>query len=83
MTILSRSYNVLLHPSQIEADVTRQQTLYNLNRWIGVRINGLTAIVGVAAGAIALTATNLPPGLIGFSLTNALAFSSSILYAVR
>ncbi|KAF8476090.1 hypothetical protein BDZ91DRAFT_689962 [Kalaharituber pfeilii] len=60
-----------------------QQTLYNLNRWIGVRINGLTAVVGVSAGTIALTSTDIPPGLIGFSLTNALAFSSTILYAVR
>lgn len=48
-----------------------------------MRINGLTAIVGVSAGAIAVTSTHLPPGLLGFSLTNALGFSSTILYAVR
>lgn len=60
-----------------------QQTLYNLNRWLGVRINGLTAIVGVSAGAIALTSTHLPAGLLGFSLVNALGFSGTILYTVR
>lgn len=60
-----------------------QQTLYNLNRWLGVRINGLTAIVGVSAGTIALTSTHLPAGILGFSLVNALGFSSTVLYTVR
>lgn len=60
-----------------------QEALYSLNRWIGVRIAWCTAGISLAAGAIALTTSGHSPGLIGFSLSNALAFSSSILYSVK
>lgn len=56
---------------------------YSLNRWIGVRISWCTAAIGFAAGVIALTTKGYSPGLIGFSLANALAYSSSILYTVK
>lgn len=59
------------------------EALYSLNRWIGIRIAWCTAAIGLAAGVIALTAKDYSPGLIGFSLSNALAFSSSILYSVK
>lgn len=59
------------------------EALYSLNRWIGIRIAWCTAAIGLAAGVIALTAKDYSPGLIGFSLSNALAFSTSILYSVK
>lgn len=65
-------------------DYTRpSESLYSLNRWIGVRISWCTAAVGLAAGVIALRTEGHSPGLIGFSLANVLAFSTSILYAVK
>ena len=59
------------------------ETYYNLNRWIGIRISWCTALVGGAAGVIAVTSKGYLAGLIGFSMTNALAFSGSVLYGVR
>ncbi|PWW78291.1 P-loop containing nucleoside triphosphate hydrolase protein [Tuber magnatum] len=56
---------------------------YNLNRWIGIRTSVCTSVIGAAAGIIALTTKDSSPGMIGFSMSNALAFSSSILLAVR
>ncbi|KAG0635925.1 hypothetical protein HOY80DRAFT_892204 [Tuber brumale] len=56
---------------------------YNLNRWIGIRTSVCTSIIGAAAGIIALTTKGSSPGMIGFSMSNALSFSSSILLAVR
>ncbi|RPA89809.1 hypothetical protein L873DRAFT_1831877 [Choiromyces venosus 120613-1] len=56
---------------------------YNLNRWIGIRTSACTSIIGAAAGIIALTTKGSSPGMIGFSMSNALAFSYSILSAVR
>jgi len=46
-------------------------------------MSACTSIIGAAAGIIALTTKSSSPGMIGFSMSNALAFSSSILSAVR
>lgn len=59
------------------------ETLYSLNRWIGIRISWCTGAIGLAAGVIALTTKGNSAGLIGFSLSNVLAYSTSILYCVR
>jgi len=54
-----------------------------LSQWFGIRASACTSIIGAAAGIIALTTKGSSPGMIGFSMTNALAFSSSILSTVR
>lgn len=60
------------------------ETNYNLNRWVGLRIDFVTALVMSCAGAIAISKVGLiPAGLVGFSLTNASSLSSTILYLVR
>ncbi|KAA8907557.1 P-loop containing nucleoside triphosphate hydrolase protein [Sphaerosporella brunnea] len=59
------------------------EAYFNLNRWIGIRISWCTALIGGAAGFITLVSKGFSPGLIGFSLTNSLAFSGSVLSGVR
>lgn len=60
------------------------ETNFNLNRWVGLRIDFVTALVMACAGAIAISKVGLiPAGLVGFSLTNASGLSSTILYMVR
>jgi ABC-type multidrug transport system fused ATPase/permease subunit len=60
------------------------ETNFNLNRWVGLRIDFVTALVMACAGAIAISKVGLiPAGLVGFSLTNASGLSSTILYLVR
>jgi len=58
------------------------EALYNLNRWMGIRIEVSTALVGLFAGYLGLT-SNLSPGLVGFSLASSLSFTSSVLQAIR
>lgn len=60
------------------------ETNYNLNRWVSLRIDFVTAVVMVFAGSIAIANIGLiPAGLVGFSLTSANGLSQSILYFVR
>lgn len=60
------------------------ETQYNLNRWICVRADFLAASVACAAGALALSRIDsVSPGLVGFSLTNAIGLSQTILNLVR
>ncbi|KAJ0117923.1 hypothetical protein J7T55_014373 [Diaporthe amygdali] len=60
------------------------ETNYNLNRWVGLRIDFVTALVMACAGGIAISKVGMiPAGLVGFSLTNASGLSSTILYLVR
>lgn len=60
------------------------ETNYNLNRWVGLRVDLVTSIVTVLAGIIAISKIGvIPAGLVGFSLSNASGLSSSILYLVR
>ena len=57
---------------------------YNLNRWVALRVDFVTAVVMVCAGVIAIANVGLiPAGLVGFSLTNASGLSQTILYFVR
>ncbi|PSR76546.1 P-loop containing nucleoside triphosphate hydrolase protein [Coniella lustricola] len=60
------------------------ETNYNLNRWVGVRIDFVTAIVTVLAGVIAISKIGtISAGLVGFSLVTARGLSDIILYLVR
>lgn len=60
------------------------ETNFNLNRWVALRVDLVTAIVTVLAGIIAISKIGvIPAGLVGFSLSNASGLSSSILYLVR
>ncbi|KAI1169577.1 ABC transporter [Nemania sp. FL0916] len=61
-----------------------QQASANLNRWVAVRIDLITAFVSLCAGIIAVAkAGQVTAGLVGFSLTNALGLSDTILMVVR
>lgn len=60
------------------------ETNFNLNRWVALRIDFVTAIVTTIAGVIAISKIGLiSAGLVGFSLTNATNLSETILYMVR
>lgn len=60
------------------------ETNFNLNRWIALRVDLVTAIVVVIAAMIAISKIGaIPAGLVGFSLQAASGLSSSILYLVR
>lgn len=63
--------------------VRLQSTSYNLNRWVAVRTDGISGLVGAIAGLIALLQKDLSPGVVGFSLNQAVIFSSSVLLFVR
>lgn len=61
-----------------------QETSFNLNRWVGVRVDFVAALVTVSAGAIAVWKVGVvEAGLVGFSLSNATGLNSRILYFVR
>ncbi|KAI8965592.1 abc transporter [Daldinia sp. FL1419] len=55
---------------------------YNCNRWVSIRSDFCAATVAVAAGCIAYLKSG-SPGLVGFSLTNAIGLSQTILTLVR
>lgn len=60
------------------------ETTYNLNRWVGVRIDFVTALVTVFAGWLAISKVGIiSAGLVGFSLNSASNLSETILYMVR
>lgn len=45
---------------------------FNCNRWVALKIDMMTTLVTVAAGAIAVSKAGIvAAGLVGFSLTNA------------
>ncbi|KAF5550499.1 ATP-binding protein cassette (ABC) transporter [Fusarium mexicanum] len=57
---------------------------FNANRWVAVRVDLVTALVGLSAGIIAVSQTGVvAAGLVGFSLTNANGLSQTILLLVR
>ncbi|KAI1779139.1 abc transporter [Hypoxylon cercidicola] len=58
------------------------ETQYNCNRWVSVRSDFCAATIAVAAGCIAYYKSG-SPGLVGFSLTNAIGLSQTILTLVR
>ncbi|XXH02739.1 hypothetical protein Hte_009124 [Hypoxylon texense] len=55
---------------------------YNCNRWVSVRSDFCAATIAVSAGCIAYYKSG-SPGLVGFSLTNAIGLSQTILTLVR
>ncbi|KAH8172831.1 ABC transporter domain-containing protein [Sarocladium implicatum] len=60
------------------------ETNYNCNRWIAVRVDFVTALVSLTAGAIAVSKAGvIGAGLVGFSLSNANGLSQTILMLVR
>ncbi|EEY14797.1 ATP-binding cassette transporter abc1 [Verticillium alfalfae VaMs.102] len=57
---------------------------YNCNRWVAMRVDVITALVGLTAGIIAVSKAGIvAAGLVGFSLTNATGLSQTILHLVR
>ncbi|WBW74353.1 vacuolar phytochelatin and glutathione S-conjugate ABC family transmembrane transporter Abc4 [Schizosaccharomyces osmophilus] len=60
-----------------------QSASYNLNRWVAIRTDGISGLVGGLAGFIALKQSHLSPGLVGFSLNQSVMFSVTVLYFVR
>ncbi|EEB08623.1 ATP-binding cassette transporter abc1 [Schizosaccharomyces japonicus yFS275] len=54
-----------------------------INRWIAVRSDGISGIVGFLAGVIALMSKNISAEYVGFSLNGAVGFSTIILIFVR
>ncbi|ROT40654.1 ATP-binding cassette transporter abc1 [Sodiomyces alkalinus F11] len=57
---------------------------YNCNRWVAMRVDFITALVGLCAGVIAVSKAGVvAAGLVGFSLTNATGLSQTILLLVR
>ncbi|KAI0553344.1 P-loop containing nucleoside triphosphate hydrolase protein [Xylaria curta] len=57
---------------------------FNCNRWVALRIDMMTTLVTVAAGAIALSKTGtVAAGIVGFSLSNATTLNLLIVVLVR
>jgi hypothetical protein len=59
------------------------RTSYNLNRWIGIRIDALGATFTAALASYLLVHRSLNAANIGFSLNMALDFCGMILWLVR
>ncbi|KAI0900117.1 abc transporter [Annulohypoxylon nitens] len=55
---------------------------FNTNRWVSIRSDFCAATIAVTAGCIAYWKSGAP-GLVGFSLTNAIGLSQTILTLVR
>ncbi|KAK5659558.1 hypothetical protein OQA88_760 [Cercophora sp. LCS_1] len=61
-----------------------EEATYNLNRWVAIRIDFITALVMMSAGIIAVwKADVLKAGQVGFSLSSATRLSYVILSLVR
>ncbi|KAI1179425.1 ABC transporter [Nemania sp. FL0916] len=57
---------------------------YNCNRWVALRIDMMTTLVTVAAGAIAVSKAGVvAAGLVGFSLSNATTLNLLIVFMIR
>ncbi|KAL2312286.1 ATP-binding cassette transporter abc1 [Schizosaccharomyces pombe] len=56
---------------------------FAINRWLAIRTDGISGLVGFSTGLIALLRQNIPPGLVGFSLNSAIGFNISVLVFVR
>lgn len=60
------------------------ETNFNLNRWVSMRVDLVTAIVTVFAGWLAISKVGvISAGFVGFSLNSASNLSETILYMVR
>ncbi|KAI5919844.1 P-loop containing nucleoside triphosphate hydrolase protein [Camillea tinctor] len=63
---------------------TASEAQYNCNRWVALKVDMMTTLVTVAAGAIAVSKAGLVAvGVVGFSLTNATTLSQLIIMLVR
>ncbi|KAK0714590.1 P-loop containing nucleoside triphosphate hydrolase protein [Lasiosphaeris hirsuta] len=61
-----------------------QEANFNLNRWVSLRVDFITALVTAGAGLIAVSKYQvLGAGLVGFSLANATGLNQAILGLVR
>jgi len=61
-----------------------EEATYNLNRWVAIRVDLITALVTMSAGIIAVwKADGLKAGQVGFSLSSATRLSFVILSLVR
>ncbi|KAI9203555.1 P-loop containing nucleoside triphosphate hydrolase protein [Polychytrium aggregatum] len=67
---------------RIDANNRAHFWLWTTNRWLGVRIEFIGAVVVLAAAAI-VTATAIPAGLAGLSLIYALQFTDILLWVIR
>ena len=68
---------------KIDHYVKVSRTSYNLNRWIGIRIDALGATFATALAAYLLIRRSISAANIGFSLNMALDFCTLILWLVR
>ncbi|KAH8889816.1 P-loop containing nucleoside triphosphate hydrolase protein [Thozetella sp. PMI_491] len=61
-----------------------QEANFNINRWVSVRVDFVTALVSLCAGIIAVAKTGeFDAGLVGFSLANASGLGDTIMMLVR
>ncbi|KAL1881089.1 hypothetical protein Plec18167_003631 [Paecilomyces lecythidis] len=67
---------------KLVAHTQASEAQYNCNRWVSVRSDLCAASIAAAAGCVAYFKSG-PPGLVGFSLTNAIGLSQTILVLVR
>lgn len=72
--------NILAERLAVHARSAEAQ--YNCNRWISVRTDFCAALVAATAGCLAYYNSG-PADLVGFSLTNAIGLSQTILSLVR
>lgn len=74
--------NLLAERLAVHAQSAEAQ--YNCNRWVSVRSDFCAASVAAAAGCVAyFNKSDSSAGLVGFSLTNAIGLSQTILNLVR
>lgn len=60
------------------------ETCFNLNRWVSIRADACAASVALMAGLLAIyKSDSVSAGLVGFSLSNAIGLSATILMLVR
>ena len=68
---------------KIDHYIKVSRTSYNLNRWIGIRIDGLGATLAAALASYLLIRRSISAANIGFSLNMSIEFCTLILWLVR
>ena len=68
---------------RIDHYIRVSRTSYNLNRWVGIRIDALGTIFTAALASYLLIHRSVNAANTGFSLNMALDFCSSVLWLVR
>ena len=69
--------------TKIDHYIKVSRTSFNLNRWIGIRIDALGATFATAMASYLLLCRTISAANIGFSLSMALEFCNLILWLVR